>query len=270
MAPPRDPNQPATPDQPNLVQLLRNYLDRQAGAHATGLPASDRTGEVLPYEAGPVQPIDAKLAWDEALAATRCFAPDTSDRSWGVPPAWSNLVAGHEPVVALAFCLGNFPQLVRDLHPLLGSANLAELRPTGARSVPVPGLREWVTQVKGTKQAPQLLLAAGILRLAKQFDEAAELLDAREAAVTPQWRGAWANEQAALAWQRGQGEKARALWDAQPSSVPVAFNRGMAALFFGDTAAARASLGRAVAGLPEDGSWYHLARLYLALAAARG
>ena len=35
----------------------------------------------------------------------------------------------HEPAVALAFCAGNFPQLVRNLHLILQKPNLAELRP---------------------------------------------------------------------------------------------------------------------------------------------
>ena len=47
------------------------------------------------------------------------------------------------------------------------------------------------------------------------------------------------------------------------------FNRGMAALFAGDNAAAREALRKAVAKLPESSGWHHLGRLYLALAEAK-
>jgi hypothetical protein len=260
---------PATPSQPELAQLLSGYLQRQAGAHAAGLATCDTAGEVLPYEAGPVQPIDPRLAWDEALTAARCFVPQTAPHAWRVPPSWPTLVAGHEPVASLALCVGNFPQLVRDLHLLLRTTNLADLRPSGARPGTVPGIAEWAAQASQSNQIPQLLLAVGTLRLAKQFDQAAEVLTTHEGGLPAEWRSAWANEQAALAWHRGQAEEASALWQAQAASVPVAFNRGMAALFLGDRPAARTFLAQAVAGLPEDGSWYHLGRLYLALAEAR-
>jgi predicted Zn-dependent protease len=88
--------------------------------------------------------------------------------------------------------------------------------------------------------------------------------------VPAAWRAAWTNETAALAWQRGRVEDAVRLWTALPESVPVLFNRGMAALFLSRPAEARASLAQAAAQLPEDSAWHHLARLYLALAEMRG
>src|SRR5581483_2619950 len=54
-----------------------------------------------------------------------------------------------------------------------------------------------------------------------------------------------------------------------PESVPVLFNRGMAALFLGRPAEAREDLRRAVGRLPEPDGWHHLGRLYLALAGGR-
>ena len=48
--------------------------------------------------------------------------------------------------------------------------------------------------------------------------------------------------------------------------MPVLFNRGMAALFTGQPADARADLRRAVEQIPESSGWHHLGRLYLALA----
>ena len=82
--------------------------------------------------------------------------------------------------------------------------------------------------------------------------------------IPAEWRAAWTNEKAALAWHQGQTESARALWSAMEPSVPVLFNRGMAALFLGETAQGRAALDEAIARLPESSAWHHLARLYRA------
>ena len=81
-----------------------------------------------------------------------------------------------------------------------------------------------------------------------------------------EWRAAWANETAALAWHRGHPDEALKLWQAQTPSVPVLFNRGMAALFLGKFADARAALSEAVKQLPEGNGWHHLGHLYLSLA----
>jgi tetratricopeptide (TPR) repeat protein len=74
---------------------------------------------------------------------------------------------------------------------------------------------------------------------------------------------------AALAWHRGEADKALALWEKQEPLAPVLFNRGMAAVFLGRTDLARASLDAAVAQLPETSAWHHLARLYATLAMVR-
>ena len=68
----------------------------------------------------------------------------------------------------------------------------------------------------------------------------------------------------------GRAEEALALWQAQPSSVPVLFNRGMAALFLGKAAEAKQALAEAIVKLPEASAWHHLGRLYLTLAEMRG
>jgi len=254
---------------PDLAALLSGYLQRQADAHQRGLGTFGASGEVVPYEAGPVQPIDARLAWSEAVVAAALFVPDANAHAWKAPPCWPTLVAGHEPTLALALCVGNFPQLVRDLHPILQTTDLTQLRPSGSPASLVPGLAEWAAEETRKKQFPQMLLAVGTLRLARQFDQAAQLLKVNEADVPAKWQAAWANEKAALAWQQGQRAEARALWNAQEASVPVLFNRGMAALFLGAAAEARPALAQAVAQLPEDEAWYHLGRLYLALAESR-
>jgi hypothetical protein len=265
----RVPNPSGTPTPPPLTDLLAHYLQRQAAAHADGLALGASLGEVVPFEAAPVQPVDPRLAWDEALAAGRSFQPGTAARVPQAPPDWAALVGAHEPAAALAFCLGNFPQLVRNLQPLWQAADLAALRPAGGRPVPAPTLRDWASTLTRKRHYPQPLLAAGVLRLARHFDDAAELLREQQANVPAEWRAATANEKAALAWHRGQAEEAAALWQAQPESVPVLFNRGMAALFLGRPTEAPAFLTRAIDQLPEAGAWHHLGRLYLTLAERR-
>lgn len=253
---------PATPVQPRLDDLLTRYLQRQAEAEEAGLTAFD-PGEVTPYEAGPVQPIDARMAWDEAqLALGKKVALKA-------PPGWSQLVAGHEPVVALALCAGNFPQLVRNFHMILQKANLAELRPMAGRPTPAPALEVWIGQVEGSDKPEQFILALGALRLAKQFERADRFVQDNDANIPEEKRAAWENEKAALAWHRGDVHAAYAMWQDQEASLPVLFNRGMADLFLGNIASAQANLSQVVEQLPESSAWHHLAQLYLTLAQSR-
>jgi tetratricopeptide (TPR) repeat protein len=250
----------------SLADLFTRYLQQQMAAQTDGLGFADPDGQVVPHEAVPVQPVEPRLAWQDALAALSHLAPGRSASIRDVPPDWPVLVANHEPAVALAFCAGNFPQLVRNLQPLLGNADLTVLRPSAGRPLSVPSpLLEWAT---GTRAYPQILLAAGVLRLCRRFDEAAELLHL-PGNVPAAWRAAKANEEAALAWHRGRAEEALDLWCKQESSVPVLFNRGMAALFLGRPDEAHAALTEAVAPLPDTDAWHHLGHLYLALADAR-
>src|SRR5262245_51107426 len=192
---------PEAPMQPKLDELMARYLNRQAGAHASGLATFDAS-EVAPYEAGPVQPIDPKPAWDEALTALAHSHPSEA-RKLKAPPHWPQLVGSHEPVVALAWCVGNFPQLVRNFHQILHQANLAELKPSGGRPISAPALDDWCAQVAADKRFPEALVAVGALRLAKHFDQAGELLRRLRSETPAPRRGAWANEEAALAWHRG-------------------------------------------------------------------
>jgi hypothetical protein len=253
----------------SVTELFRQYLRRQMAAQAEGLGFADPDGQVVPHEAAPVQPVDPRLAWEDALAVvpwTRNSEKSVPSIPWETPPDWPGLVAALEPAIALAFCVGNFPQMVRNLQPLLSGGDLTALRqsPTRPASVP-PALLQWATTVRSY---PQLLLAAGILRLARRFEEASELLKSRGKAPT-EWQALRANEEAALAWHRGDAEEALALWQAQKPRVPVLFNRGMAALFLGRPADARTALEQAVAQLPETSAWHHLGHLYLALTAVR-
>ncbi len=251
-------------NQPKLSELFERYLNRQTGAHADGLATFDPKAEVIPYEAGPVQPVDPKSAWTQALLVLQHLQGDTSDLT--APPHWPELVSGHEPIVSFAFAVGNYPQLMRNLHSLLQQANLEDLRPIGGRTREVPELIDWATEVAKKGEFAQMLVALGAMRLAKQFDEAGKYLETNDATVPNDWRAAWENEKAALAWHRADAEQALKLWQAQPESVPVLFNRGMALLFLNRGAEAVEPLNKAVSQLSEDSPWHHLGQLYLSMA----
>jgi tetratricopeptide (TPR) repeat protein len=249
--------------QPALGQLLARFLQRQAEAQVAGLAPAE-TGDVTPYESSPVQPVDARLAWEEAVAVASYMIPDMDKRSLLVPPQWPQLVAAQEPAAAPAFAMGNYPQLVRDLHLVLNRFRSAELRPTGGRSLATPALLKWSQQAAQQRQLPQAWLAIGTLRLARQFDQAEQILANLQDEAS--WQPALLNERAALAWHQGKHTEALALWNAAPESVPVLFNRGLACLFLDQSASARSWLTRAVTKLPESSAWHHLGRLYLTLA----
>jgi hypothetical protein len=257
---------PENPSPAGLPELLAQYLRRQVTAREMGLALPD-VGEVQPYEAGPAHPVEPRVAWDEAIAVLRHF-PAAATRPVKVPPEWGLLVAAQEPLTALPFCAGNFPQLVRDVHVLL-RADFQKLEQPASRPVVVEALLDWAEGTSSSDQWPQPLLAVGALRLARHFDRAAEMLKKRRQSVPSEWQAAWANEEAALLWHHGQRMEAAAAWRSQPESVPVLFNRGLAALFLNEANAARL-LRQAADKLPETAAWHHLARLYLTLAEMRG
>src|SRR5262249_10384244 len=237
--------------QPPLSELLGRYLQEQTAAHASGMALPETFGEVVPHDAAPAQPIDPRTAWSEAMTALRFFH---EGRCTATPPDWPTLVVTHEPETSLAFAAGNFPQLVRNLLPLWQTKDLTTLRPRGGAAEPAPALVEWATQSLQKGIYPQSLLGLGALRLARQFEAADELMGTHATEVPAAWRAALANEQAALSWHRGRTEEADAAWQAQTDSVPVLFNRGMAALFLGRAKDARRSLDAAVSQLSDDGA----------------
>lgn len=259
-------NQPAgTPVQSPLADLFARYLQNQLAAQTAGFAPSD-TGEVLPHEAGPVQAVDPRLAWDGAVAILGFYPSVDKAKTLPRPADWASLAAIHEPAAGVAFAAGNFPQMVRAFQPLLQARDLAALRPGNAQPLHAPALREWAAR---DHSVPRALLALGVLRLARQFDAAADLLGKLQVNVPALWQAALANEAAAVAWHAGRAEEAVHRWQTQPESVPVLFNRGMAALFSDRPAEARSALAKAVPAIPEDSAWHHLGRLYLALAETR-
>jgi tetratricopeptide (TPR) repeat protein len=256
-----------TPDNPKpdgLAELFAQYLRRQVTAHQAGL-ALPESGDVQPFD--PVQPVDPRVAWDEAVAVLRYFP--AAAKPVKAPPEWGLLVGAQEPLTALPFCAGNFPQLVRDVQVLLRGDVPAEA-PAAGRPIAAEALLAWVEQAAISDSWPLPLLAVGALRLARRFDQAAEVLSARQADIPVDAKAAWANEEAALLWHGGRRTEAAEAWRTQPPSVPVLFNRGLAALCLGQPVEARPLLRQAAEKLPESGAWHHLARLYLALAEMRG
>jgi len=259
------PDEQRTPVQPSVADLMALYLQQRAENQAAGLVSPDATGEVEPFEAAPVQTVDPRTAWDESLAALGFFGKGEAV-ALKAPPEWPLLVASQEPAVALAFAVGNFPQLVRHVQPLLHTGKRSTMRPGGGRPINVPALQAWA----GEQTAfPDIILALGSLRLARQFNQAEALLARVRAKAPAAARAALDNEEAALAWHGGKADEALKMWKEQPDSVPVLFNRGMAALFMDKRADASKALTEAVGKLPEESAWHHLGQLYLALAQMR-
>lgn len=255
-----------TSGQPNLTDLLAHYLARQADAQADGIATYD--AEVTPYEVGPVQPLDPKLAWEEALAALTQHGKSAGKRLQA-PPHWAQLVVGHESIVAIAFSVGNFPQLMRNFHDVLTQPDLSAMLPRSGRPSSASELGAWVEQAGQKGQVPQMLVALGALRLAKHFDAADAFVRAHDANIPAEWRMAWENEKAALLWHSGRHDEARLAWDRLEPTAPVLFNRGMAALFCGDGLTAKKYLADAIAQVPPSSAWHHLGRLYLTLTELR-
>ena len=240
-----------------LDELMTRFLGRQSAAVVAGM-ASVPPGVVEPHEAVPVQAVDPKQAWDGATAVLAFSGGLT--KSIKASPDWPSLVAAQPSHMGLAFAAGNFPQMVRDLTPLYREAeSLGDLPMADAPPVPVD-------IGSTTKEFPRVLLTLGTLRLARQWDAADALIAEVGDQVPEKWAAAWANEIAAILWHRGNKAEAAKRWQRLPETVPVLFNRGMAALFTGRPNDARSDLRRAVEQIPESSGWHHLGRLYLALA----
>jgi tetratricopeptide (TPR) repeat protein len=249
---------------PSLPMLFGQYLEKQTAARAAGL-AEAGPAEVVPFDAVPLQPVDPKAAWNSALEAARFFGNGATSMPT-VPPSWPQLVAQCEPELALPFCLGNYPQLVRTLAPFIEPTDLVRLRPTGARARRNASVDEDPVPANATNHPVQPLLSAALFRLMKDFDRATDVLQKYADKVPAEYRAAWVNEEAALAWQGGRAEAARASWESQPDSAPVLFNRGLAALFSDRTADARSLLKKAISQISDDSPWYHLGSFYIAVA----
>jgi hypothetical protein len=237
--------------QPSLEDLMVHFLASRSDAAATAVEPGE--GDVEPHEVATGFRVDPWAAWNDATSQINAAAVP-------LPPDWATLVNQPASAFAVAMAHGNFPQRVRDLHPLLARFEPTELRPTGSQA-PMPGLsslRSWIA--KNAESQP--LVAAGLARLIGDFASAEKLLSGQDPATT--------NERAALLWHRGKCAEALAAWNAMAETPAVLFNRGMALLFTGKMTEAKAALAKAITILPETSSWNALARLYLAVAEIHG
>src|SRR4051812_47721286 len=104
------------PDGLSVADLFANFLKKQIDAHAAGVGHAEPVGDATPFEATPTQPIDPALAWEDATAAAKLAG---AQLALDAPPDWPSLASRQGSAVAVPLALGNFPQLVRDLHRLL-------------------------------------------------------------------------------------------------------------------------------------------------------
>jgi hypothetical protein len=218
-------------------------------------------GEVEPFEAVPAASVDARQAWDAAASPVSAKVK--------APAGWSALVASLEGQTALPMAAGNYPQAVRDVMALLRGNGVAS---PGKREASAPedrALMAWAGRLAQTNDPAAWLLAAGVLRRARQFDAAEQLLAHKQPEMPAEWADALANELAALAWHRGQRDEAAKIWENLPDSAASLFNRGLAELTAGRARQAEPLLRAAVAKLAETSPWHHLAQLYIALAESR-
>jgi tetratricopeptide (TPR) repeat protein len=237
--------------QPSLEDLMVRFLATRSDAAATAVEPGE--GDVEPHEVATGFRVDPWAAWNDATSQINAAAVP-------LPPDWATLVNQPASAFAVAMAVGNFPQRVRDLQPLLTKFEPTELRPSGSQA-PMPGLsslRGWIAKNAGTLP----LVSSGLARLIGDFDAAEKLLTSNDDAT--------ANERAALLWHRGRCAEALADWNALPETPAVLFNRGMALLFTGSIIEAKSALTKAIAALPESSGWNALARLYLAVAEIHG
>lgn len=253
--------------QPTIAKLTAGYLSRTEDAE-TLAAAADALGDVQPHEVTIGYRAEPRLAWQESLQVLVAFARKVDPIS--APAEWGSLVARQDGISALPFALANYPQRVRDLGNLLSAGNLGDLLPKAVEVAPISsGLTKWANKHVASKELPHVLIVAATYRAAGDFDGAQEILNGLKTSVPAEWQVIVANEEAALLWHRGEFAAAAAIWSKMPDSPPVRFNRGMASLFLGRSAEAKAELAAAVAALPEASAWHHLASLYLSLAEMR-
>ena len=242
---------------PSLTELFSHYVknaDIQAADYGTGL--------VEPYDSGVSHPVDAGLAWQGAVASlASIMEPGTRFER---PAEWITLVQSRDSYPAVALAAGNFPQMLRDLPALLQVENLADLRGTVGPVHELPGLSTWAARTAGGSFVGRLL-AAGVLRLAGQFEHE-YLRD--DSGLSKLQRLALQNERAALLWSRGDCDSAVELWQELSDTAIGQFNLGMSALF-DKPAQALPFLQTATKLLADEDPWRHLAGIYLALAEMR-
>jgi hypothetical protein len=251
---------------PKLDDLTARFLARKS---ADGADDAIDEGDVEPHEVVAGFRVEARVCWTEATAALRLLA-ETDDKPLP-PPEWAAYAAVLASAYAVPLAVGFFPQRVREFHPLLGTADLTRFQPT-ATAAPAAGfvsLRGWVRKVARGSFAADAVLASGLAVNVGDGADAATTLATAKQRGSDAMRAVLANQEAAVLWATGRCAEALAAWEARPVSAVTLFNRGMALLFLGRAADAIPLLADAVAKLPPDTGWSHLAKLYGSLARTR-
>src|SRR5437016_3349296 len=128
---PRNTN-PNSPGQPSLADLMVRFLATRSDA-AFGSAVEPAEGEVEPHEVAAGFRVDPRAAWNDATTPlTSGGTPSPGSPYSPVPTEWAALVGQPAAAFAVACAAGNFPQRVKDLHPLLTRFNPSELRPSGS------------------------------------------------------------------------------------------------------------------------------------------
>lgn len=250
---------------PSIRDLTLRFLERSEASPSVFAIAP--FGEVEPHEVSVAFHAEPRQAWLDGLRALGAASYSVKTNP---PSDWATLLANQAPAADLPLAAGNHPQRVRDLNALLQAKDLSTFREGTPHSTAASiTLKNWASRHAREGDFAQALVAGGVLRAAGDFEAAAAVLSDLRVRASAKEQAVLANEEAALLWQRGEWERAAANWQGLPESVVVLFNRGMAALFLNQRAEARGSLRKAIAGLPEDDTWHHLASLYLALAEIR-
>ena len=253
--------------QPRLDELFVSYLQQRSTA-ALAEPAV-RESEVELHHAASLAIVDARQAFNDAIAVVGWLCDDRSAVAHvQSPPGWGAFVHEQDTVVPIPFCVGHYPQMLRDVAPLLSAEPPSSLLAETADPQEMNDVAAWGTNMLRGRRWAEATLAAAVLRMTRQEDKACNLLGEVKRAAPAGWQPLLGNEEAALAWAAGDRRRAADLWTAHPlpARPPILFNRGLAALFADRTEEAGKLLHEAVQQLPESSPWHHLGQLYLALA----
>jgi len=261
-------------NQPELAQLFREFLNRRLAAQQLGTAEWDaQAGEVVPHQAAAALAVDPRTALAEGLQAAKLLlaaedAKGFSPNAFRSLPDWGLLVRAKENTLGVAFALGNFPQMLQTIQPLLEPGDLIVKDAGSRRPIPACGLAEWAEKQLAKQNWAGCAFAAAASRLAGDFAAAQTLLAKARTAAPASADHFLRNEEAALAWHAGEYDRAAQLWAAHPrqDALPVLFNRGLSALFAGQNEQAAAFFNQALEHLPDDDAWRHLAQLYVLLA----
>jgi hypothetical protein len=261
--------------QPSLDELLAQFV--RAWPAETATQAIDASSEVVPFQAATLFAPDPRAALNDGIEVAGFLLDQAEVTQFQrsiqqAPPDWSSLVRSQPSVLALPFCLGNFPQMVRSVTPLLTGMSLRNLRPQVEQPLEIPGLQSWGQERLGKSRWAEALVAVAAMRLAQQMETAQNLLARIREAAPATWQPLILNETAALAWHAAQSDAAEQLWNDPMlrDTVVGSFNRGLAALFNDRPREAAELLLRAAQGITENSSWHQLARLYGAVAQTAG